>query len=478
MSKTFEITFNPNPTQKTFIESRAKADLFSSRMGEGKSAGLAWSVLYHVRNNPGATAAVIRDTAVNLERSTQKEFFKWFPPGIAGSYKEKNKTFTWAEGVAKGEVIFLGLDDPGDASKLMSLELGMFAMDEPAPAVGNVGIDELVFDIAMTRLRQPGINFYAAKLAENNPDESHWTYEKFVAPGTDGFRVHQPGAPENEANLPGGYYEQIRYQLRNRPDLVRRFIDGKFGFQQIGVAVTPEWSDDLHLALGLVPVRGADLVLCWDFGLNPTCIVTQPTPLGDWLVLDSFVGDGIGVKQLIDAQVRPLLADRYRGYRWKHVIDPAGANREQSNSETSAAREIIHSLGGGMRKGPVSFHDARESLRAVLRQVNQGHGVIRVDRDRAREVWHALRGGWHFHVSRTGITSAEPMKNIHSHPGDAMRYGAGVLFPLGKLQKPKRGMARPSQASFFSIPDQRVTERFVRETPGAKIPSQAKVIGG
>lgn len=478
MSKTVEISFIPNRTQKAFIESRAKADLFSSRMGEGKSAGLAWSALYHVRNNAGATWAMIRDTAVNLERSTQKEFFKWFPPGIAGSYKASNKTFTWAEGIAKGEVIFLGLDDPGDASKLMSLELGGFGMDEPAPAVGNVGIDELVFDIAMTRLRQPGMNFYAAKLAENNPDESHWTYEKFVVPGSDGYRVHQPDLPENEANLPAGYYNQIRYQLRNRPDLVRRFIDGKFGFQQIGKAVTPEWSDDLHLALGLVPVRGSDLLLCWDFGLNPTCVVTQPTPLGDWLVLDSLVGDGIGVQQLIDTQVKPLMADRYRGYRWRHVIDPAGMIREQSNSQNSAARVIMHELGGGMRKGPISDRDAIEALRAVLRQVNQGHGVVRVDRDRAREVWHALRGGWHYHVSRTGITSVDPVKNIHSHPGDAMRYGAGILFPLGKLLKGRTGKSRPAQASFFAAPSDRDTERFVRETPGAKIPSQAKVIGG
>ena len=477
MSKTFEVNFVPNPTQKSFIESRAKADLFSSRVGEGKSAGLAWAVYYHARHNPGAVWAIVRDTSVNLERTTQKEFFKWFPPGIFGSYKASNKTFTWAPGVAQGEVIFLGLDDPKDASKLMSLELAGIAMDEPAPAVGSAGIDELVFDLGVTRLRQPGMKWYAIKLAENNPDEAHWTYEKFVAPGSDGYAVHQPNAPENEANLPAGYYADIRYRLRNRPDLVRRFVDGKFGFQQEGKAVTPEWSDDLHLALGLVPVRQSELILLWDFGLNPTCIVTQTTPLGHWNILDSLVEDGVGVDQLIKAQVKPLLADRYRGYKWRHIGDPAGTIREQSNSEQSAVRLLVRELGGPFRKGPVSIHDGREPLRAVLRQVVNGRGLVQVDRDRAREVWHALRGGWHYNVTRTGITSAEPMKNIHSHPGDAMRYGAGVLFPLGKLQTSGK-VIRPPSASFFGGSGQRVTGGLGFEKPGAKIPERGKVIGG
>src|SRR5690606_36216577 len=47
--------FNPNPVQRNFIESRAKADLFSSRMGEGKSTAIAWACLYHTRHNPGAS---------------------------------------------------------------------------------------------------------------------------------------------------------------------------------------------------------------------------------------------------------------------------------------------------------------------------------------------------------------------------------------------------------------------------------------
>jgi hypothetical protein len=138
--RTHQITFNPNPMQKQFIESRAAADLFSSRMGEGKSAALAWAVYYHTRHNPGAIWYVIRDTWENLRSTTLQEFFKWFPPGLFGTWHATHKEFTWASGVAEGRVGFLGMDSPDDSTKLMSRPLAGFAMDEPAPAVGNAGI--------------------------------------------------------------------------------------------------------------------------------------------------------------------------------------------------------------------------------------------------------------------------------------------------------------------------------------------------
>src|SRR5258705_13911145 len=115
-----EITFVANPLQRQFIESKAKADLFSSRMGEGKSTALAWAALYHTRHNPGATWDLIRDTWGNNQATTMKSFFEWFPPGIMGTFHATKRMFTWADGIAQGEVGFLGMDDPQDASKLMS----------------------------------------------------------------------------------------------------------------------------------------------------------------------------------------------------------------------------------------------------------------------------------------------------------------------------------------------------------------------
>ena len=74
MATVHKVDFIPNPVQNNFIQSRAKADLFSSRMGEGKSTALAWAALYHTRHNPGASWALIRDTYENIIGTTQKTF--------------------------------------------------------------------------------------------------------------------------------------------------------------------------------------------------------------------------------------------------------------------------------------------------------------------------------------------------------------------------------------------------------------------
>lgn len=497
-----ERKFLPNPVQKGFIESRAEADLFSSRWGEGKSAGLCWKCYYHTMHNPGADWILVRNTWENMRGTTLKEFFKWFPPGIAGTWSETKKTWTWAEGMAKGSVEFLGLDDPEDLGKLQSKAIAGFGIDEASPAAGETGgVPENVFDVAMGRLRQmheDGREFkwYAAAVVENNPDESHWTYRRFVYPGTPsgpedemlelqapGFAVWHPMGPENVQNLPTGYYERLRRTLSHREDLVNRFVDGRYGFQQIGRAVTPQWRDEIHLATGLVAVRRNPLILLWDFGLNPTCLVTQVTPLGHWLFLDGMVGDGIGVEELIDGWVKPLLIERYPAASWKHIGDPAGKEREQTNSQRSAVGAIRKLLGGSWRDGPVKLGNRVEPLRAVLRKtVTGGRGVIQVDRERCGPVWHALRGGWHHHVGRTGVVSPEPVKNMHSHPGDAASYGAGVLFPLtkldgrGKIGDGDEPLGPPSARFFGQGPKASGGGLLGFEKPHAAIPREGRKI--
>lgn len=454
MPATHETRFIPNPLQKSFIESRAKADLFSSRMGEGKSTGLAWSTLYHTRHNPSANWALIRDTWENMQATTMKTFFNWFPPGIYGTFHATKKEFTWASGIAEGGVVFLGMDDPQDASKLMSRELAGIGIDEPAPAVGSAGVDEMIFDIGLSRLRQPGMKWYGMKLAENNPDEAHWTYKRFVLDPDPDFALLQPDKPENAHNLPPEYYQELRRIWRHRPDLIRRFVDGEFGFQQLGKAVTPQWSDKIHLANGLIPVPGVPLHLLWDFGLNPTCIVTQVTPLGAWNVLDALVGDGIGVEELIMDAVKPLIANRYQRFSLNHIGDPAGNERDQSSSRRTAVGVLRRELKGPFRPGPVRFADGIIPLQAVLSRTLSGRGLLQVDRVRAAPVWHALRGGWHYHIARTGLIGAEPVKNMNSHPGDAMRYGAAVLYPVGKMGQARQnvigGPAQPGAQGYFA----------------------------
>lgn len=770
----YSIDFVANPVQSAFITSKADADLFSSRRGEGKSVALCMSCLYHTRHNPGARWAFIRDTFENLQKTTMKTFFEWFKDGIHGRYNYTRKEWTWAEPFAKGSVLFMGMDEEKDIASLQGLELAGVAMDEAAPGAATGGIREVVFSMAMSSLRQPGMKWYSFKVAQNNSDESHWTYRKFVDPGTPpdlsyermplqvpGYKLWQPQTPENLKHLPTGYYERIRAEFvaMGRTDLARRFVDGQFGFQELGKSCTPQWSDQLHLATGLTPIRGRPLHMLWDFGHccdgetevltldgwksfpeltgkealatwspaqrlvvyqqptalhtkevdriweyenstisigvsaehrlvgygggrdgqlwrertaeevagssnphlhipligarlpdegvkppvhpglvgfyvaegctdgtrvtlyqkqrdpciqamleatpyvwtweenakggywrtnsreladhlkglgtaktkrlpawfrglsgndmqtllwfyvmgdghyrrherggelvafttstgladdlqelafligysprvmarvparswyeaeqrwiendggfdiafrtcqtaplrpkkhgrwvegvqrvycatvpngtlvvrrrgrvhitgnSPTCIISQLSPMGEWLILDALVGDGIGVVELIENELRPLWMDRYEGGRHAlvHIGDPAGSQRSQVSIMDTPVAAIKKNMGGTWKPGPVAVDLRLEPLRAVLTQTVLGRGKVQVDRERAKPVHWALRGGYHFNVSPSGITSTTPVKDMHSHVGDAMGYGAAVLFPLRKL---------------------------------------------
>jgi hypothetical protein len=259
--------------------------------------------------------------------------------------------------------------------------------------------------------------------------------------------------PENIANLPPDYYNKLRGQFSRagRDDLVSRFVDGQFGFQRVGKSVTPQWNDRVHLALGLNPIPRSDLFCCWDFGLNPTCIITQVTPMRAWHVLDAIVGEDCGVEELIDQLVKPLLVEKYREHKvvLRHIGDPNGIMREQSSAKRSAVRSLKQLLGGTWRAGPVQLRERVEPLQACLTKLVGGRGMVQVDRHSAPAVWHSLRGGWHYHIARSGVTSELPAKNIHSHPGDALAYGAAVLFPMGRIQRRPESVDTSVSGGYF-----------------------------
>ena len=466
----FNLDIQLNPVQSQFVQSRGTADLFSSRVGEGKSVALVMACFVHTLKNPGARWLMLRDTWENLRKTTQKTFFEWFPPGLAGEYHATNFEFTWAPGIAEGTVIFMGAGDAADASKLASLELAGIAMDEPAPSSTSGGIHEEIFDMALGRLRQKAVlendGWYAMKLAENNPDESHWTYKKFYEDPLPGYRLFQPPMAENTQNLPADYYEKLRrnYERSGRPDLIRRFIDGKAGFQMLGRPVTPNWNDELHLATGLGPRAGAgvgDLILLWDFGLNPTCIVTQ-LQNGYWMILDALVGSEMGLDDLIRGHLIPLLNTRYRGQKYIHVGDPAGNAREQ-NFGTRAVDIIRQALRGKWYNGIEHIEPRVEALNQVLARQHKGLGFVQVDRHRAKEVHHALRGGWHYKEIRGGAMSMSPNKNIHSHPGDAMSYGAGYI-----ARKTRNRMQHDNRIERITKPEEQEASYFFK--PGSAPP--------
>ena len=72
---------------------------------------------------------------------------------------------------------------------------------------------------------------------------------------------------------------------------------------------------------------------------------------------------------------------------------------------------------------------------SIFKQLRNGKGLVQIDEKRAKPLWHALRGGWHYQRHSNGTISNLPRKDIHSHPGDAFGYGAAVYFPAGEHKR-------------------------------------------
>jgi hypothetical protein len=176
----------------------------------------------------------------------------------------------------------------------------------------------------------------------------------------------------------------------------------------------------------------------WDFGLNPTCIITQISPMTNWLVHECYVGDGIGTYELIQDIIKGRIEDRFKGLPISHYGDPQGKQREQSSVDQTAVKVIKTELGGRWYPGPREWQERRDSSKRVLGLLRNGVGLVQIDEKRAKPLWHALRGGWHYKKHANGIISNLPIKDIHSHPGDAFGYGAAILFPAG--ERKTRGM--------------------------------------
>ncbi len=485
------VEFVANPVQKQFIEHRPfpglvrpadwpatmnprVVDLFSCRAGEGKSAALAWSVYFYTRHNPGAAALIFRDTWENCRDTTQKEFFHWFPEDVYGKYIKSEKLWEWlpSSGLT-GTVNFLGMDDPKDAAKLQSKFFGIACCDEPSPAAGTGGIDKSIIQILLGRLRQKGMQWYAVKLAQNNPDETHWTYQMFVDPGTPatadapGFTHFQTKTPENVRNLPPGYYQSMMRDLADRPDLQRRMAKGEFGFQQLGKPVCPSFDANVHSADELdVPASG-EMWMSWDGGHTPVCVIGIIAPSGVLLITDAITIDDGGTYQLIEDKVFPLLETKYAKYRgrWEHTGDPALITADQSDTNQSPVRKIRRLLGGGWHAGPKELEPGVNPLNRRLSLLGKGgKGMIIVDKKNAAGVFYALRGGWHYAVHPGGVVSPSPVKNHpHSDFGDAMRYLCGHLYPQGEERKSTKHRYSGSSGARYTAAHSGIGERSLRQ---------------
>lgn len=371
-------------------------------------------------------------------------------------------------GLAK--LFFFGMDRPADANKFQGFEAGLLWLEEPAPAADiSSGIPAEVFAMGVSSLRQPGVRKPGVQITMNPPDRSHWTLElqeTLDEAGHPDMRCDVFRIPVGEnTHLPSGYRERMRLGLEaaQRPDLIRRLSEGNIGTVIVGVPVTPEFSD-MHVAKGLIEIRiGWPTYRAYDAGLNPTCLHAQTTPGGHLNIVGCVVGMNMGMEELLQVHVIPWEAkmnlrsvvsvppppkrpprddfghlktwSRARTMvKFRDIGDPACVQREQTHSERSVARIIENLLGTTFEKGRVEWSARLNSMRAVLTRNIGGRPMLQIDPECVPLI-EALEGAWHYMRFPSGKVSPLPLKNLASHPGDALSYLTSVLYPSDDLTR-------------------------------------------
>lgn len=468
-----DFVFEFSPTQERFVFSDAHVVMLMGPMGEGKTfAGVGGLIAHAQRCGRDIRGALIRDTHQNIKISTAPDI-KQILGNLVTFHDDYKKMVIHS--TPKVEVDLFGIDDPASMSKLQGPQYAIIWLEEPAPIVekANAGLPRGVFDMSIARAARQAGTILRVQVTQNPADEDHWTEEVSHGPKVlardpeSGAEIHL-----EVFRIPRGENKKLNRLARaaniaafqNDPGKYARYVEGRAAAVSQGEPVIKTYNpathfrqeEELEVVPGALGVRG------WDAFHSPACIVGQWVPPGRLIIHDVCVDTNVGVRELIETKVRPLLNSlKYRDkiQDWRDIGDPSARTPDQSSTRQSAARVIEDLLGTRFEPGPTRWENrVNPAITAFTRLATNGLPVIELSRS-AYFLHRALNGGWHWKVDNNGnVIGNLPVKDQFSHPGDALLYLVAELLPYEqandirrlKKQSQKARMARAmSYASSF-----------------------------
>lgn len=403
--------------------------------------------------------AVIRNTMPQLRDTTMKTWFDWFPDGSCGWWKETGKTFYLEFGDVKAEVMFRALDDASDVKNLLSLELTGAYINE-AREIPREIVEGLDGRINQYPKMSDGGSTWAGIWADTNPPEegSYWwsmlegldpdtgsarknDWVIFSQPGgmarvgenepcewvmKNGWRLKTNPMADNIGNLPAGYYSTL---VRDKSDeYIKVYVLGMYGQSKAGKPVHPSFDADYHIAKDiLVPNKHLLLLVAADFGLTPAFTLKQQDLHGRVLTLDEIVTEGMGLQRAINEKLKPLLKNKYPDFNVRVTGDPAGNTGAQTDERSCV--DIFRFCGFRNVKfaysnSPVHRMGATDFFLSRRTEMGASYLVS----PQCSYLTRGMKGGYHYKITKAGITSVEVNKNIFSHICEAGQYGDMYFF--------------------------------------------------
>ena len=320
---------------------------------------------------------IVRNTRDQLRKTTLKSWTQWFPPGIAGTWRESDMTFFLEVNDVRAEIMFLPLDTPDDQRRLLSLEITGAFINEAREVHPEI--------ITAVRTRMPRYPskamlppntdyWYGLIMDTNPPSRDSWLHEQFEEVKPDGWEIFkQPGGldpkAENRENLGPTYYEDMMTGATE--DFINVHVHGQYGKSLIGRAVYEKtFKREFHVAEEeLKPIQSTTypLIIGMDFGRTPAAVIGQRDHRSRTLVLESLYVENIGLENFINLHLKPLLRTKYMHNRYIICGDPAGWAKSQLNEES--CYDVLKRCGFEAVRAPTNEIDKR--IRAVEHLLSQ-----------------------------------------------------------------------------------------------------------
>ena len=478
------IEYTAEPTPARFHASDAFVRALMGPVGSGKSVTCCVEILRRgMEQAPGPDGirrtrwAALRQTYPELKSTTIKTWLDWVPAETFGPLRWDapiTHRFKLMED-CEIEVLFLALERPEDAKKLLSLDLTGVWVNEVRE------MPKAILDAAKARVgrypgpQQGGCSWSGVLMDTNPPDDDHWLYEMAEGEWPAGFEFfRQPGGRSPHAEnlnwlmqtkdtlaLPfddprrlargRSYYDRIAEGADE--GWVKVHVDGEYGSVEVGRPVYKgAWNDSLHVASNeLWPIARQPVVIGFDFGLTPAATFCQLTPRGQLRVIDELVATDMGLRQFAENVVVPLVRTKYKTTPLYVTGDPAGVARDYSEDTAFSVLEEV--LGEYVEEvGPADTNDLLPRLEAVkwfLTRLTDGKPVFQLS-PTCKVLRKGFNGAYKYRrlqVKGDARYTSTPDKNDASHPHDSLQYAA--LFLRGGA--PSR--ARPTEVRANIVAD-------------------------
>lgn len=442
----------PTTTGSTAHSDNSFVRVIMGPYGSGKSTWAATEIVRRACEVPAwhsgrrrSRWGIVRNTSGELSTTTLATWLAWFED--LGDIRKRQKPimtyehiFNDGKGIVELELLFIALDRPEDVRKIKSLELTGCYINElsEVPKAALAHMKGRVNRYPSKAFCQE--SYWSGIIADTNPPEDdHWIYKDFEEnkydnhilfkqpPGLiryDNRWIRNPDA-DNASHLPNNYYEMLAEGQSQ--EFIKVFCLGEYGSVGFGRRVYPEFNPDFHAVESIIAIQGLELIIGWDFGLTPACVVMQLSPRGQLLVLKEYVADGMGIRSFAESIVIPSIAKDFPYCKvGMSIADPAGNHRSEIVEEMSCIGELssLHLPTRGARTNDI---DPRlGSVRYFLNKMVDGKPGLMLDRRNCPVLFKGFVKDYVY--ARVAVSGEErykdkPNKNMASHPMDALGYG-------------------------------------------------------